>query len=488
MEYLTGICSKELNTVDATGMCPLHHAVKWGKRYVKFLVESGANVHTETSKHQGALHVLYNNIRDPLQLYSTTKYLLGTGMELDVLRKDCMEETPLHSLIFLVNRKVASFKKCSDQSEENQKEYDEQTVKTLDLLLTFNCDPNIENSVGLTALQKHVLVVDYTLNNDPGDNTLAVWPNRSDYNVNFSLICQTLEKLVTHGSDVTRPTPAGWTPALIFLQSLLKLDSSRFEDQGQGVLDCLRVLCRNGANVSETRSSHINAVSLLSRLGIRCLLLRDDAQRQQMSDLLKEILALLLQSGFQCNHRVKHKPKREDRVSGNILVEMVKLAQLVREPCHLLYIHDWVLTLLQWGTDPDIEPYPSDHIICHSQSSIFLKPKGSQPVNQYINEIQDINSILEGGYAEQLLMLFCNTMDHDALYQCLGTAKFMSRFDPNSAPTGKFLKLINSPSSQPRSLRQISRVAISKALNRKLTKVDQLPLPAPLKRYILNVE
>ena len=144
--------------------------------------------------------------------------------------------------------------------------------------------------------------------------------------------------------------------------------------------------------------------------------------------------------------------------------------------------------LLQWGTDPDIEPYPSDHVICHSQSSIFLKPKGSQPVNQYINEIQDINSILDGGYAEQLLMLFCNTMDHHALYQCLGTAKFMSRFDPNSAPTGKFLKLINKLSSQPRSLRQIARVAISKAMNRKLTNVNQLPLPVPLQNYIRNVE
>ena len=488
VEYLTSVCPKELNAIDAAGMYPLHHAVQWGKRYVKFLVEAGADVHTETSKHEGALHVLYNSIQNPLHLQSTTKYLLGTGMELDVSHKDCIGETPLHALVFLVCRKLESFKNCDHSDSESQRKFDEQIVNTLDLLLAFNCDPNMENSVGLTALQKHVLIVDYVLNNDPGDNTLAQWPVRNDYNLKFPVICQVLESLLCHGSDANRPTPAGWTPVLIFLQSVLKLDSSRLEDQGQGLLDCLRVLCQNGANPSLTRSSHINTVSLLSRIGMRCLSLRDGVQRQQMSDLFKQILALLLQYGLNSNHCAKHKPKRGEKFSGNILVEVVKLAQMVREPSHLMYVHGWVLTLLQWGTDPDIEPYPSDHVICHSQSSIFLKPKGSQPVNQYINEIQDINSILDGGYAEQLLMLFCNTMDHDALYQCLGTAKFMSRFDPNSAPTGKFLKLINRLSSQPRSLRQIARVAISKAMNRKLKNVNQLPLPVPLQNYIQNVE
>ena len=488
MEYLTSVCAKELNTIDAAGMYPLHHAVQWGTRHVKFLVEAGADVHTKTSRHQGALHVLYNSVRDPLQLYSTTKYLLGTGMELDVCRKDFINETPLHALIFLVNRKVESFKDGSKSDQRSQKEFDVQTVKTLDLLLAFNCDPNVENFVGLTALQKHVLIVDYILNNDPGDNTLAQWPVRSEYNVKFPLSCQILESLLSHGSDANRPTPAGWTPILVLLQSVLKLDSSRLEDQGLGLLDYLRVLSQNGAKPSLTQSSHINTVSLLSRIGMRCLSLRNNVQRQQMSDLYKEILAVLLQCGLNSNHSVKHKPKRGEKASGNILVEVVKLAQMVREPSHLMYVHDWVLTLLQWGTDPDIEPYPSDHIICHSQSSIFLKPKGSQPVNQYINEIQDINCILEGGYAEQLLMLFCNTMDHKALYQCLGTAKFLSRFDPNSAPTGKFLKVISRLSSQPRSLRQIARVAISKAMNRKLVNVDQLPLPTPLQNYIRNVE
>ena len=509
MEYLAECRPGELNAVDTLGMTALHHVVKWGKNHVKYLVEAGASVHSESSKQQGALHLLYSGIVDPLELYETTKYLLGVGMEQDINKRDYLSESPLHAAVNLVNRKVETFNPCNDKPQsvwasdnsgpgpsnavtkvksEDQSQFDEQTLKTIDLLLAFNCDPNIENSVGLTALQKFILTVDYLLNNDPGDTSLALLPDRKLFNLDFSLICQILESLLSHGSDPNRPTPAGWTPTLVFLQSVLKLDASRFDDQGQGVLNCVQILCQNGAQSSLTRSSHINTVSILARLGWRCLALRDETQREQLSILFKDLLSVLVQYGLNSNHKLSRKPKRGEKVCGNILIEVVKLAHYVRKPADLLFIHSWVLALLQWGANPDIEPYPSDPIICQSQSSIFLKPKGSQPVNQFMYQIQDINDILEGGYAEQLLMLFYNSMDHVALYQCLGTAKFLSRFDPNSAPTGKFLKVINNLNSHPRSLRQISRVAIYKAVNRKLTEVHSLPLPSPLKNYLYNIE
>ena len=92
--------------------------------------------------------------------------------------------------------------------------------------------------------------------------------------------------------------------------------------------------------------------------------------------------------------------------------------------------------------------------------------------------------------------LYTNTADltgiyhvYEVLYQCMNTAKFLSRFDPNRAPTGKFLDVIHKLSSRPRSLRQISRVAIYKSLNRQLNLgVPHLPLPTSVKRYLVNVE
>ena len=67
-----------------------------------------------------------------------------------------------------------------------------------------------------------------------------------------------------------------------------------------------------------------------------------------------------------------------DGASGNVLLEMVRLARLARSPSDLEIIHSWVLTMLQGSANPDLEPYPSTPIICHSQSSIFLQPKGTQ--------------------------------------------------------------------------------------------------------------
>jgi hypothetical protein len=210
-----------------------------------------------------------------------------------------------------------------------------------------------------------------------------------------------------------------------------------------------------------------------------------------MHSFIKEVLALLLAQGLDCNHCTLIRRKEQTVGSGNLLIELVKLAQHIRQPSDFSFIYDWVLIAMQWGADPDIEPYPSDPIICHSQSSIYLKPKSTQPVNQFMYQIQDFVSLFEGGHAEKLLMLFYNAMDHEALYNCLNTAKFMSRFDPTSTkmPSHGFIRLINSLGSQPRSLQQMSRVVIYKAMNRQLMSHTQhLPLPRPLQNYIIDIQ
>ena len=85
VRYLVGIRPGEINTVDEEGMTPLLHAVRWGLELVKFLVESGANVHARTRKGQGALHLLYSSIQNPLELHATTKFLLGEKMHISLI-------------------------------------------------------------------------------------------------------------------------------------------------------------------------------------------------------------------------------------------------------------------------------------------------------------------------------------------------------------------------------------------------------------------
>ncbi len=489
MEYLARKRLDQIIVADDEGLTPLLHAVKWGKKFVKFLVEAEADVHGVNFKQQNALHLLYSNVKHPLELYPTTKFLLGTGMELDVNRIDFQGNSPLHAVISQLNHLVSSFPDNPETVQVNdQLKFDKQVLDCLEMLLSFNCDPNLVNGSGVTALHKVVLMLDFVISNDPNGITLETLPAREKYKVDFNVVHKAMEILLRHGAQPDKTTAAGRTVLIILLHMVLTINHTGIPVYRSGIMKCLSLLCESGACPSRTLVSHINIVTLLSKIGHKCLLIRQPALQESMSKLFQDILALLLKHGLESNHCSKRKQPAIEGASGNILLELVKLAQYIRQPSDLLLIHDWVLTLLQFGANPDIEPYPTDPIICHSQSSIFLKPKGSQAVNQYMYEIQDFNQIFEGGYARKLLMLFYNSMDHEALYQCMSTVKFLSHFDPNQAPTGKFLELINSLSSQPRSLKQIARVAIYKSLDRQLNlRVRHLPLPKSVKDDLVCV-
>ena len=487
IRYLARLRPSYVNELDEDGLTPLLHAVPWGKVYVQFLEEMGANVKVLTMKRQNSLHLLYSNIKNPKDLYATTKFLLGTGLEQDVSVTDNKGNTALHDLIALVNRKVQSFTELKESVE--QEEVDQNVLQTIEIVLRNNCDPNIKNNVGVTALHKLILMFDIVTNSDPAGISVDTLPNRENYKADFNVLCQTLDILLSNNAQPNLLSGAGRTPLVMMLQIVLNVDTTKIREYHDGLLKCISLLCHHKANPSLNVATHISIVTCLSKIGQKCLGHRNECVKWDISRFLKETLAVLFQHGLNSNHCSLMRKRCVEGASGNILVEMVKLSQYISRLSDLNFIYDWVLTSLQWGANPDIEPYPSDPIIYHSHSNIYLKPKGTQPVNQFMYEIQDARQLFEGGYVERLLMLFFNSMDHTPLFTCLSSAKIMSRFDPNRSPTFNFLQLVSGLSSQPRSLRQICRVSIYKALDRQLNlKVDALPLPVSVKRYLINIE
>ena len=73
----------------------------------------------------------------------------------------------------------------------------------------------------------------------------------------------------------------------------------------------------------------------------------------------------------------------------NICPEFVRLASHASTSLEFEFMSRWLQTLIQWGADPDLEPYPSEPIICHCQSSIFLKKLGTQPLGHFIHEVRE---------------------------------------------------------------------------------------------------
>lgn len=489
IRYLITVFPSERNGLDEYGMTPFLYAVHWGKKFIELLEGSGSNVMAVNANGQSALHLLFASIKDPLELYECTRFLLACGLEQEVNTADRHGNTALHILVDRINRRLEKEVGHADL----QKEYDRQALQTMEVLLRNNCDPDLLNDSGVTVLHKLILTFDFVVSSDPSGITLETLPVRENYKIDMEIIYRTFKILLTSGADPSLATGAGRTPLVILLGCITDVEPAKSVVYSSGLLECLRLLCTFGAHPSHTPATHATVVAILAHYGHQCLLQREDGLREQMSQFLEQLLTLLLQNGLDSNHSSKRAGIcNSDSKTGNILVELVRLAQFVHVPCDLVHIHRWVLTCLQWGANPDVEPYPSDHIICHSQSNIFLKPKGSQPFNQYMYHIQDLIQPLEGeGEARRVLMLFYDSMGHGALYQCLNAATFMSRFDPecHRMPSSVFVQIIKKLAFRPRSLKQNARVAIYRALNRQLSlSVPLLPLPNQLKSYLLNVE
>ena len=488
MRYLIGLLPEDVNEPDEEGMTPLLYAVQWGKTYMELLINCGANINAVNRKQQNALQLLYMQLQDPMHLYETTKFLLAAGLEQDVERVDINGNTALHVVVTQLNRKLISFPNA-DTHSVSQGAFDEQVIDTMELLLQHNCNPNVVNASEIAVLHKVILMFHFVVSNELGAVTLETLPVREMYQVDLDVLHRAMSTLLTHSALPDAMTGAGRTALVMLLQSVLNMENSLIARCVDGFVRCLTLLCDSGCHPSCNITTHMAIVTLLSQCGQKCLSQRSDGAKSMMSEFLKRTLAVLLRHGLNSNHCTMMRKRNIEGGSGNVLIEMVKLAQFVRVPADMLFIHDWVLTSLQWGANPDVEPYPSDSVICQSQSNIFLKPKATQPVTQYMYEIQDFRQIFDGGYCEKLLALFYQSMDHNALFNCLSTAKFMARFDPDRSPSSNFIRMINSLSSQPRTLKQMTRVAIYKAIDRQLNvRVGELPLPKALQQYLVNVE
>jgi ankyrin repeat protein len=493
--YLATIVTvSDLNAADADGMTPLLHAVHSGRQFFGALVDAGANVHARDIHGRTALHVLLaplvsENFNAATALDSC-RYLLACGLESQASAQDVAGNTALHLAIDLVNRR------SSDPVS-----HEVATLEIIRTLLEHNCDADCRNSAGVTALHRLLLTFDFVAGDDPTGVTPGTLSMRENYHADAGVLRRAVEVLLLGGASPRLATGAGRTPLELILACLLGLDPGHMTDTAPELVACLALLCSFGARPSADDQTHAAVVWILAQLGRRCLGLRDNTARESMSLLIADILALLIHHGLDSNRATsqRQRPNGNGGVggvfggtasasprTGNILVEIVRLAADVRSPADLVHLHHWALACLHHGADPDVEPYPADDVICHSQSSIFIRPKATQPVLQYVDLVADLVRPLGGGggAAERLLMLFYNSMSHAELFRCLRAAAADRRPSQHS-----IMRVVARLASQPRSLKQNARVAVYVGLGRQLeTGVPQLPLPPSLQRYLLNVE
>ena len=373
-------------------------------------------------------------------------------------------------------------------------------------LLKFNADPLMVNGPGLQPLSRMLHIALKACS--PQYPCACVHTSQPDmyiveYRNDYATLAKAMQLLLDHEAPVDFKCSVGHTPLILLMECFLYDDVSSLVAQAESALTAMKTLLHAGANVNFTDAHEGTAATLIAMICRRCFthhaLQTDTALQKSFAEFTNDLLELLLSSGLDPNHRTHRSSPFLRGGTGNSLIEFVRLSELASSSGEFALVYRWLVTLLRWGADPDLEPYQSEPIICHSQSSIFLKKQGTQPVSLYLQKMRERHTspaalsenVTQG--TRSLLQLFYNAMDHKALYDCLYSVRGVTRFQLLDAysmltsHTDSFISTVHTMAESPRSLKQIARVSVYKALDRQVVgRVDELPIPWAVKQYLLD--
>jgi len=402
------------------------------------------------------LHVLFllgrKSADDTL---STVKLLLDQGMKELLNEPDRLGNTPIHALIVRYALEETRYGYVHEPPPWNKWDM---------LHIMRNL---IQNGAGPSI-------------NRPGNSALTcVLRHVRDWEFRYEM----LDMLLQNGGDPNVVGRDGSVPLMVCLVPLINKDPLHCLTHTMKVfyLNCVRLLCKYGANPNCSSRSNLTPLHVLVFTASEYITLNREVEKANGLTFIRQLLVILLQHGLDPNVRFSQRTQ-------HVLLSLMDMVQNARVPSDLDHVYDLTLTLLQYGADPNVNISTTEPMICHSQSSVFLKKPAHQVLYYYIQLIIEKGELLidpERRFA-RLVWLYYLAMEHRQLYSCLKKVNSQISQVPMRHVLGS---LICHLYAHPRSLKQISRVCIYQALGRKpAMTVNKLPLPPPLKEYILNFE
>lgn len=480
-----------VNCKDSDGVIPLFKAVRWGIPCTEPLVNAGACVNFVASDGSTALHQLFDNhVCGVFSLYDTTELLLKTGIEQLINSRNKDGETPLHLLVSHVSniRSVKLPHHVIQASSEIHQDYQNQVIQTLELLFQFNADVGIVDNYGFDPLHRLMHIAlrlnnrESTVGEERSQHLLR--PPFQYHKTNYVYLKQALQIFLSYGPNINRIGPDGTSLLYIFFQYLLNEDISYLCVQSDAIIEILGLLLTNGSKLQDKEPGYYQLVSAFASCLTNC---PDDGPTMAgFSSLVCRVLAVSVENNQNLNNvdvvRWEDSmgfPRSQSRCALDHFMVLFEFYTWKNQ--QLIEIYKWLRVLLQLGADPDLQPN-SKFVVCHSQSSIYLKKQGSQCLSAcltYRNSFMD--------YAVDFFMLFYNTMSHEPLFNYLNAAKITLNPARNSGC--EISRVVIDLAENPRSLKQSARVVIYKSIDRKIAeRVPLLPLPNPLKAYLQDID
>lgn len=274
-------------------------------------------------------------------------------------------------------------------------------------------------------------------------------------------------------------------------------------------VNCIRILLQHGANPNCSYHHNLTPLQVLVFCVSENLTISgDNLRRTNFFIFIKNILLLLLQHGLDCNQQ-------------NVLQAVMDMVRNVRTCQDLTRIHELTLTLIQYGSDPNIvlssmttggAIYSNEIARYGDALGLTTASSGSSAdAGQTLGDSSRNSFRTNSRYLlfffvvlitkkdfilndpeltfTSIIHLYYASMRHDALYNCLKSLHNFYVAQVPSRKTEQLIAVISSLYRKPRSLKQLARLAIYEAVNRKLAQnVNKLKLPGLLKDYVLNFQ
>lgn len=433
---------------------PIHQAALHDIKFLELLIQCGADVRVRTATQQmTVLHVVFllgkKSADETLQM---VKLLLDHGLRELINEADSLGNTPLHALIVRYALEEARYGYDHEPPPWNKWDM----LHIMRYLIQNGASPSI---------------------NRPGNSALAcVLRHVRDWEFRYDL----LDMLLQHGGNPNLVGRDGSVPLMVCLVPLINKNPLHYLTHTMKVfyLNCVRLLCKHGANPNCSSRSTLTPLHVLVFTASEYITLSGDEKTQAFA-FIQQLLIVLLQHGLDPNVRFSQR-------TSHTLLSLMDMVQNARSASDLDFVYDLTCTLLQYGANPNVNICTTEPVICHSQSSVYLKKPSNQVLYFYVQLILQKEELLCDGQHrfERLIWLYYYAMNHRELYGCLKILYTQTSLVPMRHILSSLLRHLY---MQPRTLKQIARVSIYSALKcRTAQNVGKLPLPAPIKEYIIN--
>merc|ERR1719357_1851945 len=111
-------------------------------------------------------------------------------------------------------------------------------------------------------------------------------------------------------------------------------------------LNCVRILCKFGANPNCSTKSDLTPLQVLMHTGTENISMARVEEKTEAFEFIRNLLTLLLQHGLDPNVRFSNR-------SNHILLSLMDMVQNARMASDLSFVYDLTLTLIQYGANPN---------------------------------------------------------------------------------------------------------------------------------------